>query len=205
MGSVSLEERLAQMGRDLRQELADGKEVSGSFFCRVGKLFVEELLNAEVCDALGRDRGERREAGQAGYRNGYKARSLRTAEGKVEVDVPQVRGYSADGQEQPYRSAIWRGLGRRSVSLDRLVAEMYARGCSTRDIEDLLKELSEDGQTPLLSKSAVSQVTEALWEQYEAFTKRDLSGFDVVCRPTCSPTRCTRASSSRPGVPRRCW
>jgi transposase-like protein len=32
----------------------------------------------------------------------------------------------------------------------------------------------------LLSKSAVSQVTEALWAEYEAFTKRDLSGFDVV-------------------------
>jgi transposase-like protein len=40
--------------------------------------------------------------------------------------------------------------------------------------------LSEDGQTTLLSKSSVSQVTEVLWEQYEAFTKRDLSGFDVV-------------------------
>lgn len=175
MGNVSVEERLAQMGRDLRQELADGKELSGSFFRRMGKLFVEELLSAEVAEALGRDKGERRDEGQAGYRNGYKARSLRTGEGKVELDVPQVRG-----MDQPYRSAIWQGLGRRSVSLDKLVAEMYARGLSTRDIEDLLKGLSDDGQTPLLSRSSVSQVTEVLWEQYEAFTKRDLSGFDVV-------------------------
>jgi transposase-like protein len=180
---------LAQVGRDLRQELSEGKELSGSFFCRIGKLLVEELLDAEVTDVLGRGRGERREGGPGesgqpgdggGYRNGTKARLLRTGEGRMEVDVPQVRDYSRDGQREPYRSAIWRGLGGRSASLERLATEMYARGCSTRDIEDLLKEISDDGETMLLSKSAVSQVTEALWQECEAFTKRDLSGFDVV-------------------------
>ncbi len=186
MSNVPLEDRLAQMGRELRQELSDGKELSGSFFCRMGKLFVEELLDAEVTDALGRGKGQRREAGEpgqgggTGYRNGSKPRSLRTGEGRIELDVPQVRDYSRDGAEQPYRSAIWQGLGSRSVSLEKLATEMYARGCSTRDIEDLLKEISDDGQTMLLSKSAVSQVTEALWAEYEAFAKRDLSGFDVV-------------------------
>lgn len=175
MASVTLEERLAQVGRELRQELSEGKELSGSFFCRMGKLFVEQLLTAEVNDVLGRDKGQRREDGQAGYRNGYKSRTLRTGEGRIELDVPQVRGL--DG---PYRSEIWQGLGRRSVSLEKLATEMYARGLSTRDIEDLLKELSEDGQTVLLSRSSVSEVTEALWQEYESFTKRDLGGFDVV-------------------------
>ncbi len=182
MSNVSLEDRLAQMGRDLKQELSDGKELSGSFFNRMGKLFVEQLLGAEVNDTLGRGMHERRDdqGQQPGYRNGHKDRSLLTGEGRIDVRVPQVRDYAVDGRAQPYRSAIWAGLGRRSVCLETLVAEMYARGCSTRDIEDLLKEISEDGQTPLLSKSSVSQVTEVLWEQFEAFTKRDLSGFDVV-------------------------
>jgi putative transposase len=175
MDNLTLDERLAQVGRELRQELSEGKELSGGFFCRMGKLFVEELLKAEVGEALGRGTGQRLGEGQAGYRNGYKARSLRTGEGRVEVDVPQVRGL-----EGPYRSAIWQGLGSRSVSLEKLATEMYARGLSTRDIEDLLKELSDDGQTVLLSRSSVSQVTEALWEQFDAFTKRDLSDFDVV-------------------------
>ena len=31
-----------------------------------------------------------------------------------------------------------------------------------------------------MSKSAVSELTEALWQEYEAFAKRDLSSFDVV-------------------------
>jgi putative transposase len=175
MSNVPLEDRLAQMGRELRGELSQGKELSASLFCRMGKLFVEELLSAEVVEALGRDKSQRREDGQSGYRNGYKSRSLRTGEGKIELELPQVRGL-----EEPYRSAIWEGLGRRSVNLQKLVTEMYARGLSTRDIEDLLKELSEDGQTMLLSRSSVSEVTESLWEEYEAFAKRDLSAFDVV-------------------------
>ncbi len=32
----------------------------------------------------------------------------------------------------------------------------------------------------MLSSSSVSRVTEVLWEEYEAFAERDLSGFDVV-------------------------
>lgn len=187
MSNLPLEERLAQMGRELKRELSAGKELSGGFFNQMGKLFVEQLLGAEVSDTLGRRKGQRREGGEgvgeaatAGYRNGYKSRSLLTGEGEMEVRVPQVRDYAVGGEDQTYRSAIWAGLGKRSVSLEKLIAEMYARGLSTRDIEDLLTEISEDGQTPLLSKSSVSQVTEVLWEQFDAFTRRDLSNFDVV-------------------------
>ena len=88
MSNLSLDERLAQMGRDLRQELAEGKPLGAGFFSRVGKLFVEELLGAEVVDTLGRASHERRDEQQQqlGYRNGYKSRTLRTAEGAIELD-----------------------------------------------------------------------------------------------------------------------
>ena len=55
--------------------------------------------------------------------------------------------------------------------------EMYARGLSTRDIEALFAD--EDGRS-LLSRTAVSEVTERLWAQYEAFASRDLSEFEVI-------------------------
>ncbi len=54
--------------------------------------------------------------------------------------------------------------------------EMYARGLSTRDIEDALTEATGD---VLLSKTAVSNVTEILYREFEDFQDRDLSGFDV--------------------------
>lgn len=174
--------RLAQMGRELREELASSSELAGDWIRRAARVMAEQMLSAEVDEALGRGSYQRRDDdGQEGkpflgYRNGYKSRSIRSAEGKIAVDVPQVRG-----RDEPYRSTIWQALGKRSPALEKLAVEMYARGLSTRDIEDLLKELSDDPDEPsLLSRSAVSRVTEVLWEEFEAFAKRDLSSFDVV-------------------------
>jgi transposase-like protein len=48
---------------------------------------------------------------------------------------------------------------------------------STRDIEDAFEEATGER---LLSRTAVSRLTESIWEDYEAFTQRDLSGFSVI-------------------------
>lgn len=170
MQSVPDSGRLAQ----LMEEFRSG-QVAGSFINQAARLIVEQMLAAEVDEALGRASYQRREEGQAGYRNGFKSRTLKTAEGPLEIKLPQVRE-----TEQPFRSELWQALGRKSPALQKLAVEMYARGLSTRDIEDLLAELCPGEDQTLLSKSAVSCVTEALWEEYQAFTKRDLGGFDVV-------------------------
>ena len=56
MGNVSLEERLAQMGRDLREELSDGKELSGSFFCHHRS---SSRQRSSISSLLGFDEGSR--------------------------------------------------------------------------------------------------------------------------------------------------
>jgi transposase-like protein len=65
----------------------------------------------------------------------------------------------------------------RAEKLEVLAVEMYARGLSTRDNEALFAD--GDGRT-LLSRSAVSEVTERLWAEYEAFASRDLAEFEVI-------------------------
>lgn len=113
--------RLAQMGRELRAELASSNELAGDWIRRAARVMAEQMLSAEVDEALGRGSYQRRDDdGQEGkpflgYRNGYKSRSIRSAEGKIAVDVPQVRG-----REEPYRSAIWQALGKRSPALEKL-------------------------------------------------------------------------------------
>jgi transposase-like protein len=174
MNRILAGDRLEQLGRELRQELSDGQELAGDWMRRIGKLFVEELLKGEVSDVLDREAHERRGDEQVGYRNGYKSRQLRTAEGKLNVEVPQVRD-----TPQPYRSPLWQALGKRTPALERMMVEMYARGLSDRDVQDVLKEIGEEGEA-LLSKSSVSRVTEVLWEEFEAFAKRDLGSFDVI-------------------------
>jgi transposase-like protein len=60
--------------------------------------------------------------------------------------------------------------------LERLVMEMYARGMSTRDVEDAFGDVTGE---LVISRTAVSEVTDGLWEQYETFTSRDLSDISV--------------------------
>ena len=79
---------------------------------------------------------------------------------------------------EPFRSQIRSELGPRTEALEDLAVEMYARGLSTRDIEAAVCD--EHGRS-LLSRTAVSQVTERLWAEYERdLEARGLSAADLV-------------------------
>jgi transposase-like protein len=62
----------------------------------------------------------------------------------------------------PYQSRLMSFLAGNSDVLEYLVVQMYTRGLSTRDIEDAFRD-----------------PTDSLWEDYQAFCQRDLSGFEV--------------------------
>jgi putative transposase len=159
------------LDRILTEGAGPGENLISELVQTVTALVVQQLVEAEQTDYLGeRGRYERRDrdAGQRGWRNGYVERSITTAEGKIPIQVPQVR--DADG---PFRSTLMGFLEGNSDVLERLVMEMYARGMSTRDVEDAFRDVTGE---LVISRSAVSEVTDALWEQYETFTSRDLSG-----------------------------
>jgi putative transposase len=138
----------------------------------VTRLVVQELLEGEQAEFLGgRGRYKWRAEGQSGSRNGYEPGRVRTAEGAIEVAVPQVRGAG-----EPFRSSLMSFLDGNSEVLERLVTEMYARGLSTRDVEDAFRDATGD---MVLSKSAVSEITDRRWEDYQAFVARDLSDIAV--------------------------
>ena len=157
----------------LNQGLQGEGDVSSLIFRLGVERLAQELLEQEATDYLERAHYQRRRPEQEhrGYRNGYEPRRMRTAEGEIQVQVPQVRD-----APQTYRSRLMTFLQGNSEVLERLAVEMYARGLSTRDIEAALVEATGDH---LLSRTAVSQITEVLWADYEAFAERDLSGFAV--------------------------
>lgn len=135
---------------------------------------LQELLEQELTDFLGRGHYERREREEdfRGYRNGYEPGRVRTAEGEIPVFVPQAR----DTKER-YHSVLLKFLSQNTDVLERLVVEMYTRGLSTRDIEDAFRDATGEC---IITRTAVSEVTEVLHKEYEAFTKRDLGCFQVV-------------------------
>tara|TARA_B100000315_G_C14516907_1_gene559618 strand:- start:55 stop:1320 length:1266 start_codon:yes stop_codon:yes gene_type:complete len=151
---------------------SDGSSGALSRLARLSAgLVSQEGMEAEQREFIGAERYER-VSKRRGYRSGYESRYLKSAEGPIAVQVPQVRG-----TETPFRSKLFDFLRGNSQVLERLAIEMYARGLSTRDVESALTD--EDGHC-LLSRSAVSEVTEALYQEYQAFQSRDLSEIPVL-------------------------
>lgn len=136
------------------------------------RLIVEEALEAECRDVLGRDYYERGAEEGRGYRNGVRTGRLKTAEGMVDFGAPQV-----SGREEPFRSEIREHLKGRTEALEGLAVELLARGLSVRDIEDAFRD--ESGRL-LLSRTAVSELGEQLWADYQDFAARDLGEHEVV-------------------------
>jgi putative transposase len=169
---IAPSERIQQQMSDfLREGIGSSEQPLSQFIRLAAQRMVQEALEQELTDYLGRERYERQPA-ESRYRNGYKPGRIRSAEGEIALEVPQVRG-----TETPYHSKLLEFLKGNSDVLEYLVTQMYSRGLSTRDVEEAFRD-PLTGQM-LLSRSAVSEITDSLWEDYQHFCQRDLSEFEV--------------------------
>ena len=71
---------------DIKAVLAEDEE----FLRALVRMALQEVLEAEMTEALGAEKGERA-SGRQGYRSGYYDRPLITRVGKLELRVPQDR------------------------------------------------------------------------------------------------------------------
>jgi len=150
--------------------LAGNKPIERSALVRAAvRLIVEETLEAEVSDELGRGYYDRADSNERGHRNGYRVGKLDTAEGRIEYAVPQVRGIEGG------RSEVRASLGGKSEELERLAIEMYSRGLSMRDIEAAFTDERGRG---VLTRSAAKSRGRAL-----------VGRLSSVCQPQFGPSR----------------
>lgn len=154
---LSPEQREAAMA--LLSECSDLRE----FGCRVLEATMNAMMDAEAQAACGAARGERG-GGRVNSRNGYRARTLRTAVGDLDLQVPKLRSgtYSPAGLLGRYT--------RVEASMAALVQEMYVAGVSTRKVERVAAELGVSS----LSSSEVSSLCSGLDAEVEAFRGRPL-------------------------------
>src|SRR5579875_2142052 len=188
-----------QIQQQIEQLWTQGSESPASILSTVLRLgaqrVVQELREREVTDFLGREHYQRGARRIRGYRNGYRPKTLPTTDGRLPVHVPQVRATA-----EPFQARLLQFLAdpAQQAVLQRLVPELYARGLSTRAIEDAVTDATG---TRVLTKSPGSQLTETLWDDFEAFQVRDLSGFAVEYRfldAVFEPMR--RTGQTREGV-----
>lgn len=118
---------------------------------------LESSLMAEFQEEIGVDPYERSEA-RKNYRNGFYKRSLDTVYGWIEeLKVPRARYGS-------WEPRIFERYARREAAINKLIAECYWRGISTRDVKYILKALCGVE----ISASTVSRIT----SQWQAETIR---------------------------------
>ena len=141
-----------------------------------------EALEAGVADYIARNQ-ERDEAGRARIVSNGKARPRKVTlgSGTIEVRAPWVddRRESGDGRRRRFRSQILPPYMRRSPKVAEVLPILYLRGLSTGDFKVGLAALLGDDASGL-SPTAITRLTAAWQEEYEAFQKRDLSHRDYV-------------------------
>lgn len=123
---------------------------------------VQEVLEAEMEETIGAQKGERTES-RIGYRSGYYTRTLVTRVGKLTLRVPQDR-------QGRFRTEVFERYQRSEKALVAALSEMYLQGVSTRKVKEITEELCGHE----FSAATISRVTGKLDEELEQFARRRL-------------------------------
>lgn len=130
------------------------------------KLFaktMQEMVEAELTDHLGYDKYSSEGKNTGNSRNGSYSRSLRTSTGDTQIEVARDRAGT-------FQSGVIKKYQTSSNEIEDKIVAMYARGMTTRDIQNLLNETYGIE----LSASAISQITDKIWPLVEDWQSRPL-------------------------------
>jgi putative transposase len=147
-------------------EKANWKEImteQEDFLMPLIREVLQEVMEAEMDEALGAEKGERT-ARRLGYRSGHYGRTLVTRVGKLELRVPQDR-------QGRFRTEVFERYQRSEKALVGAMTEMYVQGVSTRKVKAITEELCGHE----VSASTVSRLNVKLDEELERFAHRRLS------------------------------
>jgi len=78
------------------------------------RLCLQQAVEQEVSEFLGRGHYRRGPSSRAGYRNGYEQKTLPSAEGPLTIQMPQLRQTA-----EPFRSQLAQGLATTPGALEK--------------------------------------------------------------------------------------
>lgn len=122
---------------------------------------IQNMMESELNEHLGYEKYERKDSDN--YRNGVKAKTLRSGYGEIPISVPQDRNNEFEPKIVPKR--------KKDISaIESKIIAMYARGLSTRQISDQI----EDIYGFEISEGMVSDITNKLLPEIEQWQNRPL-------------------------------
>ena len=116
---------------------------------------VQVMLENEMSNHLGFDKGSKAPKETENRRNGYSDKKVRSSFGELLLSVPRDR-------EDEFEPVIVEKHSRElSSDIENKIISMYAKGMSTRDISDHINEIYGFS----LSAESVSKITDTIMEQ----------------------------------------
>lgn len=151
---------------ELLKDYTDPKDILGEhgLLRQLTKRLVERALEAELTAHLGYAPHARNGSNSGNCRNGKGKKVVQTETAQFAIDVPRDR----DGSFEPQ---LIRKRQRRLDGFDDKVLALYARGLSTREIQDHLEDLYGVEVSPTL----ISNVTDAVLDEVRTWQARPLA------------------------------
>jgi len=159
---------MTTLPREVLQEIVKGNnfktpgEILG-FLKESFKEVLQEMLEAEMDETLGYTRDESDKKKTENSRNGYTRKTVKSELGPLEIEVPRDRMGEFEPKIVPKYKRDVSGIEEKVISL-------YARGMSTRDISDQIKELYNYE----MSAELVSKITDKIFPQIKEWQNRPL-------------------------------
>lgn len=154
--------------KEVQAELSKVESIDDFFgkegvFARLFARTLEEMLETELSEELGYNKYEAKGRNSGNSRNGKRPKQLRTPNGDVTIQIPRDR--NGDFQS--------RLLSEQQMSnqLEEKIISLYAKGISTRDIQDTLEDLYGIEVSP----ATVSKITDKVWSLVEDWQNRPLA------------------------------
>jgi transposase-like protein len=134
-----------------------------AFMREVSKEVVETLLEGELTDHLGYEKHDQKAKATDNARNGFTPKAVKSKFGEIGLEVPRDRQSDFEPQIVKKRQKDISGLEEKIIS-------MYAKGMTTRDIQEHIKDLY--GYE--ISAETVSSITDKVLERAREWQGRPL-------------------------------
>ena len=128
---------------------------------RLMKEMIQEILQGEMESHLGYKKHERSESKNS--RNGTREKTFKTDFGELPLEIPRDR-------ESSFKPILVNNLGSLSDGLEEKIIALYARGLSTRDLNEHLAEI----YGVKVSAELVSNVTDKIYPKIQEWQNRQL-------------------------------
>lgn len=163
------DELLSELSSKVKTE-ADLNELSRQLL----KLTIEKALNTELDEHLGYEKHSIDGNNTGNSRNGSSPKSLKGEIGTVSINSPRDRNST-------FEPAIVQKGQSRLGRLDKQILHLYAKGMTTRDISDTLKDMYDTD----VSHSLISKVTDAVYEEVLSWQSRALDSVYPILYLDC--------------------